>query len=159
MSSELPNWLTTNKGLEPTGNCIVGAAQGGTAAITLAEFYPDRFRFGGSLSGFLYPSETALNGAITAGMQRFGGANTQAMRGAAQLGRWKWHDPMVHTQLLINNNTRLWVFSPATLTCSDPPAMIGYCDQPQGSNRTFYQHYRPLGGNNGHIDFPKSVAG
>lgn len=154
LSSELPDWLAANKGLAPTGHGIVGAAQGGTAAMTLAEFYPDRFRFAGSLSGFLYPSETTLNGAITAGMQQFGGANTQAMWGAAQLGRWKWHDPMVHTQLLVDNNTRLWVFSPATLTCSDPPAMIGYCDQAQGSNRTFYQHYRLLGGKNGHIDFP-----
>ena len=32
--------------------------------------------------------------------------------------------------------------------------MIGYCDQAQGSNRTFYQHYREVGGHNGHFDFP-----
>ena len=32
--------------------------------------------------------------------------------------------------------------------------MIGYCDQAQGSNRTFYQHYRSVGGHNGHFDFP-----
>jgi len=60
----------------------------------------------------------------------------------------------VHVQLLADNNTRLWVFSPSTLTCSDPAAMIGYCDQAQGSNRTFYQHYRSVGGHNGHFDFP-----
>lgn len=156
LSTELPDWLASNKGLAPTGHGVIGAAQGGTAALTLAEFYPDRFRYAGSLSGFLYPSETSLNGAITAGMQQFGGVNTQAMWGAAQLGRWKWHDPMVHTQLLIDNNTRVWIFSPGTLTCSDPAAMIGYCGQAQGSNRTFYQHYRLLGGNNGHIDFPTS---
>ncbi|MCX2931277.1 alpha/beta hydrolase-fold protein, partial [Mycobacterium sp. CVI_P3] len=60
----------------------------------------------------------------------------------------------VHAQLLVDNNTRLWVFSPQTLTCADPPAMIGYCDQAQGSNRTFYAHYRSLGGRNGHFDFP-----
>jgi len=28
-----------------------------------------------------------------AGLAQFGGVNTQAMWGAAQLGRWKWHDP------------------------------------------------------------------
>ena len=78
------------------------------------------------------------------------------MWGLPQLGRWKWHDPDVHDQLLVDNNTRLWVFSPQTLTSSDPAAMIGYADQAQGSNRTFYQHYRGIGGRNGHFDFPTS---
>ena len=32
--------------------------------------------------------------------------------------------------------------------------MIGYCDQAQGSNRAFYQHYRGIGGSNAHFDFP-----
>ena len=36
----------------------------------------------------------------------------------------------------------------------DDAAMIGYCDQAQGSNRDFYQHYREVGGHNGHFDFP-----
>ena len=87
------------------------------------------------MSGFLTPSATAMNGAITAGLAQFGGVNTQAMWGAAQLGRWKWHDPDVHAQLLADNNTRLWVFSPSTLACSDPAAMIGYCDQAAGQQR------------------------
>lgn len=154
LSQELPDWLAANKGLAPTGHGVVGASQGGTAALTLAEFHPDRFRFAGSMSGFLYPSSTALNGAITEGLQRFGGANTQAMWGAAQLGRWKWHDPNSHVSLLVNNNTRVWVFSPGTVTCSDPAAMIGYCDQAEGSNRAFYASYRGVGGHNGHFDFP-----
>jgi S-formylglutathione hydrolase FrmB len=152
LSSELPNWLAANKGLAPGGHGVVGAAQGGTAALMLAEFHPDRFRYAGSMSGFLDPSNTTFNGAITAGMMQFGGVNTQAMWGAAQLGRWKWHDPDVHAQLLVDNDTRLWVYSPATLGCSDPAAMIGYCDQAQGSNRTFYTHYRTMKGNNGHFD-------
>jgi len=154
LADELPNWLTANKGLAPGGHGVVGAAQGGTAALTLAAFHPDRYRFAGSLSGFLTPSATTMNGAITAGLAQFGGVNTQSMWGAAQLGRWKWHDPDVHVQLLSDNNTRLWVFSPSTLSCSDPAAMIGYCDQAQGSNRSFYQHYRAVGGANGHFDFP-----
>jgi S-formylglutathione hydrolase FrmB len=154
LSAELPDWLAANKGLAPGGHGIVGASQGGTAAMTMAAFHPDRFRYAGSMSGFMTPSATQLNGAITAGLAQFGGVNTQAMWGAAQLGRWKWHDPDVHIALLKDNNTRIWVFSPATLTCSDPAAMIGYCDQAQGSNRTFYQHYRSVGGSNGHFDFP-----
>jgi len=154
LSQELPDWLTANKGLAPGGHGIVGAAQGGTGALMMAEFHPDRFRYAGSMSGFLTPSATAFNGAITAGMAQFGGVNTQAMWGAAQLGRWKWHDPDVNANMLVDNNTRVWVYSPATLTCSDPPAMIGYCDQAQGSNRTFFAQYQAVHGANGHFDIP-----
>lgn len=154
LSSELPAWLTANKGLAPGGHGIVGVAQGGTAAVTLAEFHPDRFRYAGSLSGFLRPSATAMNGAISAGMAQFGGVDTNNMWGPPQFGRWKWRDPEVHVQLLLDNDTRLWVYSPSTLTCSNPPAMLGYCDQAQGSNRDFYSHYREIGGKNGHFDFP-----
>src|ERR1700749_2791899 len=86
LSTELPDWLAANKGLGPGGHGVVGAGQGGYGAMALACFHPDRFGFAGSLSGFLYPSATTVNGSITAGMQQFGGANTQAMWGAAQLG-------------------------------------------------------------------------
>ena len=154
LSSELPDWLAANKGLAPGGHGIVGAAQGGTGALTMAAFHPDRFRYAGSMSGFLTPSATTMDGAITAGLAQWGGVDTRNMWGLPQLGRWKWHDPDVHVQLLADNNTRLWVFSPATLECSDPAAMIGYCDQAQGSNRAFYQHYRAVGGHNGHFDIP-----
>ncbi len=54
----------------------------------------------------------------------------------------------------MSNNTRLWVFSPSTLGCSDPAAMIGYCDQAQGTNKEFYQQYRQNMGKNAHFDFP-----
>lgn len=154
LSSELPDWLAANKGLAPGGHAAVGASQGGYAAMALTAFHPDRFRYAGSMSGFLYPSETTMNGAITAGMQNFGGVNTQAMWGAAQLGRWKWHDPYVHAALLAQNNSRIWVFSPQTLTASDPASMLGVADQAQGSNRMFYAQYRSVGGHNGHFDFP-----
>ncbi|WP_234834739.1 alpha/beta hydrolase-fold protein [Mycolicibacterium stellerae] len=156
LADELPNWLAANKGLAPGGHGIVGAAQGGTAALTMAAFHPDRYRYAGSLSGFLTPSNTYMNGAITAGLAQYGGVDIRNMWGLPQLGRWKWHDPAVHVQLLADNNTRLWVYSPATLTCSDPAAMIGYCDQAQGSNRAFFQDYRRVGGHNGHFDIPDS---
>jgi S-formylglutathione hydrolase FrmB len=156
LSNELPNWLAANKGLAPGGHAVVGAAQGGTGALMMAEFHPDRFRYAGSMSGFLYPSNTTVNGAITEGMQRFGGVDTQRMWGAAQLGRWKWHDPYVHVGDLVNNNTRVWIFSPQTLTASDPAAMIGYADQAQGTNSSFYAYYRQVGGTNAHFDLPPS---
>jgi S-formylglutathione hydrolase FrmB len=70
------------------------------------------------------------------------------------LGRWKWRDPDVHVKLLVDSNTRLWISSPATLTAGDEASMIGYPEQAQGSNRSFYTHHRHLGGSNGHFDFP-----
>jgi S-formylglutathione hydrolase FrmB len=154
LSSELPDWLAANKGLAPNGHAIVGAAQGGTGAMTIAAFHPDRFGYAGSMSGILYPSATTVNGAITDGLMRFGGVDIRNMWGLPQLGRWKWHDPWVHAALLADNNTRVWVFSPGTLTASDPAAMIGYADQAQGTSRMFYQQYRSVGGHNGHFDFP-----
>jgi S-formylglutathione hydrolase FrmB len=154
LTDELPNWLSANKGIAPGGHAIVGASQGGTAAITLAEFHPDRFRYAGSMSGFLYPSNTFVNGAITDGMMRYGGADIRNMWGMPQLGRWKWHDPWFHADLLADNNTRIWVFSPQTLTASDPAAMIGYPDQAQGTNHSFMLQYQTVGGRNGHFDLP-----
>ena len=156
LADELPDWLAANKGLAPNRHAIVGAAQGGYGAMAMGTFHPDRYSFIGSLSGFLTPSATTFNGAITDGLMRYGGVDTRNMWGLPQLGRWKWHDPDVHVALLAQNNSRLWVFSPGTLTCSDLPAMIEYCDQAQGSNRAFYQHYRAVGGHNGHFDFPTS---
>jgi S-formylglutathione hydrolase FrmB len=48
------------------------------------------------------------------------------------------------------------VYSPAATDCTDPAAMIGFCDQAAGTNRFFYQEYRHVGGHNGHFDFPNS---
>lgn len=152
LSSELPDWLAANKGLAPGGHAAVGAAQGGYAAAALAAFHPDRFRYAGSLSGFLAPERTGVDGAISRGLKDGGGVDTVNMWGAAQFGRWKWHSPNQNIQLLADNNTRLWVFSPASGTASDPAAMIGFPDIAQGTNATFYSHYRDVGGHNGHFE-------
>ncbi|MBS4727993.1 esterase family protein [Mycobacterium sp. SM1] len=154
LSSELPDWLAANRGLAPGGHAVVGASQGGYGAMALATFHPDRFGFAGSLSGFLYPSNTTTNGSITAGMAQFGGVDSYGMWGAPQLGRWKWHDPYVHAALLAQNNTRVWVWSPTSMDASDPAAMIGQAGEAMGNSRMFYQQYRNVGGHNGHFDFP-----
>jgi S-formylglutathione hydrolase FrmB len=139
LSSELPDWLSANRGLSPGGHGVVGAAQGGYAALALAAFHPDRFRYAGSMSGYLAPERTGVDGAITAGLQQYGGVDIRNMWGLPQLGRWKWHSPNAHADLLAANNTRLWVFSPATLTASDPAAMIGYPDIAQGTKSHLLQ--------------------
>ncbi|WP_375487665.1 alpha/beta hydrolase-fold protein [uncultured Mycobacterium sp.] len=154
LSSELPEWLAANKGLAPGGHGVVGASQGGYAAAALAAFHSDRFRYAGSMSGFLAPERTGVDGAITAGLQQYGGVDTRNMWGPPQLGRWKWHSPYSHIQLLTDNNTRLWIFSPQTGTASDPAAMIGYPDLAYGTNAIFRSQYAQAGGRNAHFDFP-----
>src|SRR5918995_6161162 len=68
LATELPNWLAANKGLAPGGHGIVGASQGGYGAMAMSTFHPDRYRFAGSLSGFLSPERTGYDGAITDGL-------------------------------------------------------------------------------------------
>ncbi|MCG5432975.1 esterase family protein [Mycobacterium sp. MYCO198283] len=156
LSTELPDWLAANKGIAPNGHAAVGAAQGGYGAMALATFHPDRFRYAGSLSGVLSPEATGVDGAVTDGLQRFGGVDIRNMWGLPQLGRWKWHSPNVHVQLLVDNNTRLWVWSPQGDNTPNPASMIGYSQIFHGTNRGFYAHYRGIGGANGHFDFPTS---
>ncbi|WP_231981988.1 alpha/beta hydrolase-fold protein [Mycobacterium sp. E2327] len=151
LSSELPDWLASNKGLSPGGHGVVGAAQGGYAAVALATFHPDRFRYAGSLSGVLTPERTGVNGAVTA-VLKDGGADPVNMWGAPQFGRWQWHSPNVHVVRLVDQNTRLWVYSPAAGSPSDGGAVGGFADIWQSTCRDFYASYRGGGGHNGHFD-------
>src|SRR3984893_15963170 len=151
LSQELPDWLAANKGLAPGGHGVVGASQGGYAAAALATFHPDRFRHAASLSGFLAPERTGVDGTITAALKQ-GGADSDHMWGLPQLGRWKWHSPNQNIQLLVDNNIRLWIYSPGSGAPTDQGAMAGYGDIAQGTNATFYSHYGDVGGHNGHFD-------
>ena len=151
LSHELPDWLAANKGLAPGGHGVVGASQGGYAAAALATFHPDRFRYAASLSGFLAPERTGVDGTITAALKQ-GGADSDHMWGLPQLGRWKWHSPNQNIQLLVDNNIRLWIYSPGSGAPTDQGAMAGYGDIAQGTNATFYSHYGDVGGHNGHFD-------
>lgn len=154
LGDELPNWLAANRGLAPGGHGIVGAAQGGSGALEAAMSRPDRFRYAGSMSGFLAPERTGVDGAITVGLQQFGGVDIRNMWGLPQLGRWKNHSPNVQVKSLVDNNTRLWIFSPQATTASDPAAMIGYPGIAYGTNRTFVANYRNFGGTTAHFEFP-----
>jgi S-formylglutathione hydrolase FrmB len=154
LSNELPNWLAANKGLAPGGHGVVGAAQGGYAAAALATFHADRFRYAGSLSGVLTPERTSVDGAVRQVLLNDGGADSAKMWGAPQFGRWKWHSPMAHVAQLVDENIRLWVFSPHSGSPSDDGAVGfgGLADIWQSTCRDFYAYYRGAGGRNGHFD-------
>ena len=155
LSRELPDWLAANKHLAPGGHGVVGASQGGYAAVALATFHPDRFAYAGSLSGFLTPERTAVDGTITAALAQ-GGADSGRMWGAPQLGRWKWHSPNQNVDQLAGNGTRLWIYSPGSGAPTDQAAMAGFGDIAQGTNSTFYSHYHEVGGKDGHFDLGRA---
>ena len=54
--------------------------------------------------------------------------------------------------LLVDQNTRLWVYSPAAGSPSDGGAVGGFPDIWQSTCRDFYTDYRADGGHNGHFD-------
>src|ERR1700749_3568925 len=109
LSQELPDWLAASKGLAPGGHGVVGVSQGGYAAAALACFHPYRFRYAGSLSGFLAPERTGVDGTIRAALRQ-GGADSDHMWGLPQLGRWKWHSPHQNIPQLVGNDAGPWVY-------------------------------------------------
>ncbi|BBZ27356.1 hypothetical protein MMAD_16510 [Mycolicibacterium madagascariense] len=91
---DVSNWVTQGNAMgtlggrgvsvvAPAGHGVVGASQGGYAALALATFHPDRFRYAGSMSGFLTPERTGIDGAITAGLMQYGGGHAQHVGFAA----------------------------------------------------------------------------
>ncbi len=75
--------------------------------------------------------------------------------GPATAGPGKWHDPDVHVQLLADNNTRLWFFSPSTTTCTDVPRDDRLLrTRPRAAIARSISTNRSVGGGNGHFDFP-----
>lgn len=155
LSAELPDWLAANRAW-PRWPCGRWRRSGRLRGDGAGGLPPRPLRLRWLDVGLLYPSNTTTNGAIAAGMQQFGGVDTNGMWGAPQLGRWKWHDPWVHASLLAQNNTRVWVWSPTNPGASDPAAMIGQAAEAMGNSRMFYNQYRSVGGHNGHFDFPAS---
>src|SRR5689334_24001281 len=57
LTSELPNYLASEKQVKPTGSAAVGLSMAGSSALILASYYPQQFPYAASLSGFLNLSE------------------------------------------------------------------------------------------------------
>ena len=57
MTQELPVYLQANHGINPNGNAVVGLSMAGSAALNYAIYYPQKYIYASSLSGFLNPSE------------------------------------------------------------------------------------------------------
>ena len=158
LTSELPQWLASERGVSSTGNAAVGLSMSGNSAMILSVFHPDEFIYAGALSAFLNPSEGQWPFLINMAMGDAGGFSTGPMWGPAETDpAWKRNDPMVQIPALVANNTRLWVYcgngTPNELGGANMPAQFleGLTIR---TNETFRDNYIAAGGKNAVFNFP-----
>jgi diacylglycerol O-acyltransferase/trehalose O-mycolyltransferase len=161
LTQELPAWLSTHKGVDPSGNAVVGLSMGGAPALTYAIYHPDRFVFAGSLSGFLNLSQGWWPTLVGLAMNDAGGFRANDMWGPPIDPAWTRNDPTLHIPELVANGTRIWIYcgngTPGDLapaaTQANPGAGIleGLTLQ---SNQNFQQAYLAAGGKNATFNLP-----
>jgi diacylglycerol O-acyltransferase / trehalose O-mycolyltransferase / mycolyltransferase Ag85 len=159
LTSELPQWLASERGVSAQGNAAVGLSMAGNSAMILAAYHPDQYIYAGSLSAFLNPSEGQWPFLINMAMGDAGGYKANDMWGPTEdpNSAWKRNDPMVQIPALVANNTRLWVYcgngTPNELGGADLPATFleGLTIR---TNETFRDNYIAAGGKNAVFNFP-----
>jgi diacylglycerol O-acyltransferase/trehalose O-mycolyltransferase len=166
LTRELPAWLAANRGVEPTGNAIVGLSMSGGSALNLAIWHPALFLFAASLSGFLNPSLGLWPILINVAMRDAGGYSATDMWGPKGSAVWKRNDPMVNVGRLVANGTAIWVYcgtgAPSDLDNTADPTFgglftAGYLENiTLDTNKEFQKKYLAAGGRNAVFNFPAS---
>lgn len=162
MNSELPAYLQANYGVDPNGNAVVGISMSGSSALTYAIYYPQRYVYASSLSGFLNPSEGWWPMMIGLAMNDAGGYSARSMWGPSSDPAWRRNDPTVNVNQLVANNTRIWIYGatgvPSELDTPDGGGNLMAAQLLEGltsrTNKTFMDNYHALGGRNGVFHFP-----
>jgi diacylglycerol O-acyltransferase/trehalose O-mycolyltransferase len=162
LTQELPAYLEANQGVSPNGNAVVGISMGGSTALTYSIYYPQKFIYAASLSGFLNPSEGWWPMLIGLAMNDAGGYNAEDMWGPSSDPAWKRNDPMVNINQLVANNTRIWIYcgtgTPSDLDSGAAGGNLMAAQFLEGftlrTNQTFRDTYVAAGGQNGVFNFP-----
>ncbi|WP_072689119.1 alpha/beta hydrolase [Rhodococcus marinonascens] len=94
LTQDLPEFLA-NYGVSRSNNGVLGLSMGGSAALTLAAYHRDQFKFAGSLSGYLNISAPGMREAIRVAMLDAGGFNVDSMWGPPWNSAWLRNDPFV----------------------------------------------------------------
>ena len=94
LTQELPNFLA-GYGVSRSNNAVLGLSMGGSAALTLAAYHREQFKFAGSLSGYLNISAPGMREAIRVAMIDAGRYNVDAMWGPPWNPAWLRNDPFV----------------------------------------------------------------
>jgi len=94
LTRELPDYLA-NYGVSPTDDAVIGLSMGGSAALALAAYHREQFKFAGSLSGFLNLSAAGMPTAVRLAMLDAGVYNADSMWGPPWSSAWERNDPSV----------------------------------------------------------------
>ncbi|MFI6870935.1 alpha/beta hydrolase [Nocardia sp. NPDC050406] len=109
LTRDLRNALADRLGFSPRGNGVFGLSMGGSAALVLAAYHPDQFRYAASYSGYLNISAPGMKEGLRAAMLDAGGYNIDSMWGPPWSQLWLRNDPFVFAPMLRANGTRLWI--------------------------------------------------
>lgn len=165
LTQELPAYLSTNKGQDPSNNAVVGLSMSGSAALTFAIWHPSQFIFASSLSGFLNPSQGLWPTLIGLSMKDAGGYNATNMWGPTSDPAWRRNDPAVNINTLVANRTAVWVYcgngGVSDLDASDGNFGTQFSAQyleniTLQTNKEFEQKYIAAGGRNAIFKFPEN---
>lgn len=157
LTSELPAYLSANKGISPSGNAVVGLSMSGSASLILAAYHPGNFAYAGSMSGFEHLSDGVWPGLVGLSMNDAGGFSADAMWGPGGGPDWQRNDPTLQAGKIAANGTRIWVY-----TGNGQPSDLGGGDLPatflegltKDSNVAFQNAYTDAGGKNATFNFP-----
>jgi diacylglycerol O-acyltransferase / trehalose O-mycolyltransferase / mycolyltransferase Ag85 len=157
LTSELPAYLSANKGISPSGNAVVGLSMSGSASLILAAYHPGNFAYAGSMSGFEHLSDGVWPGLVGLSMNDAGGFSADAMWGPGGGPDWQRNDPTLQAGRIAANGTRIWVY-----TGNGTPNELGGGDLPatflegltRDSNIAFQDAYTAAGGRNATFNFP-----
>ncbi|MFC9788485.1 alpha/beta hydrolase [Rhodococcus sp. NPDC127528] len=160
LTRQLPAALNNRLGFSSTRNGVFGLSMGGSAALTLAAYFPQQFSFAGSYSGFLNNSAPGMREALRVAMISAGGFNIDAM--APPWGpQWLRMDPFVFAPRLKDNNTRLWISSGSAVPGQgDVTDALGIVQAVPLealaliNTRAFEVRMATLGARNVHYDYP-----
>ena len=164
LTSELPAFLSSQKGVDSSRTAAVGLSMAGSAALTMAIWHPGQFQYAASLSGFLNLSEGWWPPLVNISMGDAGGFKANDMWGPTQdpNSAWKRNDPMVNIGTLVANNTRIWIYcgsgTPSELSSGVSSGNLFNAKFLEGltlrTNKTFKDTYIAAGGTNGVFNFP-----
>ncbi len=111
LTRDLRDALAARLGFNPNGNGVLGLSMGGSAALVLAAYHPDQFRYAASYSGYLNISAPGMREALRLALLDAGGYNIDSMWGPPWSELWLRNDPFVFAPMLRANGTRLWISS------------------------------------------------
>ncbi len=164
LTSELPAFLSSQKGVDSSRTAAVGLSMAGSAALTMAIWHPGQFQYAASLSGFLNLSEGWWPFLVNISMGDAGGYKADDMWGStgSEGNAWKRNDPLVNINTLIANNTRIWIYcgdgTPSDLSAGASAGNLFNAKFLEGltlrTNKTFKDTYIANGGTNGVFNFP-----